>query len=432
MFFGRLLVVLVIISVLIVVNTFLGDRGGPSPEKDEPAPILGIDRIAFVDHDNKIVTVDPDGANEIVVSPEDGRFTWPTWSPDGRQIAFSAVVGRGNDARQVLFAHDLATGESRELHTTRPGFRRLVAAAAPHYAMWSPDSTHLTFVGATDVGLMLYVDDLRDNAGPRSAIDKFPLYLDWSPDSSQLLVHRGAGHFLINADGGARQDLDVPEDEIGYRAPGWKPSGDAITFVSSDGVGGYALYNSSIDTVDKTLVDSVPLSTSFLWSPNAEYLAVTRPEVVLPLSDLGLFVYQRIGFYGGDGLWHTAEIEENVVSFFWSPSGERLAYVTLTDSPGVLRWRVFDVDSGESWSLMDFRPSSDQLTILQFFDQFARSHSLWSPDSRSLVFAGRLADNAALASAGGQENDRIIVVGADRAPTLTVIGEGTLALWSWR
>ena len=87
------------------------------------------------------------------------------------------------------------------------------------------------------------------------------------------------------------------------------------------------------------------------------------------------------------------------MAYFWSPDGSRLAYVALSKKAGILRWTVLNVVNGERWPLVDFIPSRDQLTIFQFFDQYAYSHSPWSPDSRSLVFAGKLVDGAVPVSA---------------------------------
>ena len=71
-----------------------------------------------------------------------------------------------------------------------------------------------------------------------------------------------------------------------------------------------------------------------------------------------------------------------------SPDGSRLAYITLSDAQGALRCVVVDMKSRRSRIALDFIPSSEQRTLFQFFDQYAYSHSPWSPDSANLVFAG--------------------------------------------
>ena len=81
---------------------------------------------------------------------------------------------------------------------------------------------------------------------------------------------------------------------------------------------------------------------------------------------------------------------------------------------------------------MEFLPSRDQLTMFQFFDQFAHSHSLWSPDSKNLVFAGDLADQAFSASTRQASTPQVFVVEAALAPFVERIAEGFLAVWSPR
>ena len=96
---------------------------------------------------------------------------------------------------------------------------------------------------------------------------------------------------------------------------------------------------------------------------------------------------------------------------------------------------VLDPSDGSTWPLVEFIPSLDQLVVFQFFDQYAYSHSPWSPDSRSLVFAGRIADLAVPASFGfGQQSEEpgIIVIDSEPVPYTQVIAEGILAFWSPR
>ena len=92
-----------------------------------------------------------------------------------------------------------------------------------------------------------------------------------------------------------------------------------------------------------------------------------------------------------------------------------------------------DLADGRRWPLVDFTPTQPQLTLFQFFDQFAYSHSMWSPDSRSLVFAGALdSSRATQASFGRQQAARIIVTQVEPSPDVVSIADGFLAVWSPR
>ena len=72
------------------------------------------------------------------------------------------------------------------------------------------------------------------------------------------------------------------------------------------------------------------------------------------------------------------------------------------------------------------------MTIFQFFDQFAYSHSLWSPESNSLVFAGILSSEGVAASLNSQQAPQIFVVDAGPFPVAEPIADGILAVWSPR
>jgi hypothetical protein len=83
--------------------------------------------------------------------------------------------------------------------------------------------------------------------------------------------------------------------------------------------------------------------------------------------------------------------------------------------------RIADPGDGTSRDVTTFRPTSDFLRILPFFDQYLRSTTIWSPDSRDLVLSGY--------DAAGQET--IFVVSSDGSGDPRPLVSGTLAFWSW-
>ena len=419
----------VLLAAIMVVGGHGGAFGGGEPLPGD----LAVDRIAYVSPDGQVRTVAPDGSANELVSPEDGFFSWPTWSPDGRRLVFSGVVRDGDEEpRTVLFARNTITGGLRRLHSGEPGDRAFVAERAPHYPYWSRDGNRLAFIGNSQAGLRLYLDDLRDRAGPTLALGDGPLWMAWSPDSMRLLIHRGLDLLMLDVEDHGVTSLPAPSDGYGYRVPSWRPSGEAITYVAGNVSTGYALYLSDPDAIGRTSVGEVPGNTAFLWSPDGRRLAVARPEFVFPFAPMEVLIYRRISVLSPGGSEHVAEIEGNVVAFFWSPDSAKLAYVTLTEAFGALRWNVLHVADGTDNPLVDFRPSADQLTVFRFFDQYARSHFQWSPDSRSIVFAGQLASGAVSASFGRQQGDGIIVVAIPPALTVDTIAQGSLGFWSPR
>jgi TolB protein len=134
--------------------------------------------------------------------------------------------------------------------------------------------------------------------------------------------------------------------------------------------------------------------------------------------------------------------EKLVVCFFWSPDGKYIAYLTPTLESGegdvsslgytshvsdtkiqrgsfLLELRVVDITTKEDRRLATFTPTFlflDQ--FLPFFDQYALSHRVWSPDSTAVVLPITNADNSR----------QVTVFNLDG--TVTPVGEGDTPFWS--
>ena len=111
--------------------------------------------------------------------------------------------------------------------------------------------------------------------------------------------------------------------------------------------------------------------------------------------------------------------EDAAIAFFWSPAGDRLAVISLAEQGGRLAVTVFDVETGEARQLAEFIPSSDMRVMLSFFDQYAKSHRVWSADGRYIALSGSLTGDDAtpeshvlVIDASGQEPPRAVVAGA--------------------
>ena len=83
-----------------------------------------------------------------------------------------------------------------------------------------------------------------------------------------------------------------------------------------------------------------------------------------------------------------------VIAFFWDPSARRLLYLGVEDeSRGELSWHVWE--DGTITDYRSFVPDRSWFAnFLPFFDQYAQSMTLWSPDGSAFAYPGIVDDES--------------------------------------
>lgn len=244
------------------------------------------------------------------------------------------------------------------------------------------------------------------------------MYMAWSSDSRSLLVHQAGALFRVDMDAQGRF-LDLGAESLAYRAPAWSPDGNSTAFVVTEAEGHF-LYVGRTDGSQRRAVASIQGIGAFQWSPGGDRLAVGQS---LNEGDPLLQDIRVVEVETGNS---RTLVEGPVMAFFWSPDGSRLAYVTTNTDGTAFQWRVVDAATGEDRKVADFFPSSDQVILLTYFDQYAYSHQVWSPDSRYLVFAGTLVDGAA----ADAQTSQVFVLDVDGFEPPLALAAGLLASWS--
>ncbi len=434
----------------------------PTPYPTEPAQrqntsikgkVSQLNRIAYVSPRGDLFTVDPNGSGLVQLTgglqaqsdiPElssTGRvqaqplqisefYTWPTWSADGTKLAASKVVLNSDGSDVSVQVLDARTGRSEIVYEN--GLAGLVAEGAPHYIYWAPIGSNLSFLASTPDGLSLFVWDGIPGSSVNLVDRGAPLYYQWSPDGQAMAVHLGPEIIWAktpgktSAEGGSRESFRSPGN---FRALAISPDGQSLAYVdeADDGMG---LYVSSINDLNhgKKII-TVGATSAFMWSPDGTQFAVADQ------SDARTPLFDRLMLVPVDGgpvtTLTTGNDSSDVWSFFWSPSGDKLAWVAVNSEEQELEWVVSPSDGSDNKKLFSFNPSSEMYIMLSFFDQYASSHSPWSPDGKSLVVAGTKGKVALRSNGRTPSGDRIYVLDVEGNEDPRDLGAGVLAVWSW-
>jgi len=388
-----------------------------------------MSQITYVGSDDQVYIAEPDGSNPRQLtrqvsglSTDQGwAYRWPTYSPDGKRLAFA---GYRTGASQMLSAAVLVS-DVGQLNATA---MLESAGMATIYLYWSPDNRHLAALLQHGRDLELHLFDANNQEQPRQLLVGQPLYWSWAPDGRTLAVHVGGD---ANSASDAWVGLlhlgenDVREERFAegpglFRAPAWSASGAQLAYAT---LGGGASLLTVRDQAGQTtrIASTATSDVAFTWSASGQWLAFAAGDASRP------------GFYQGlevahpDGSERHRLSQDPLVAFYWSPDSARLAAVGVDTGARALTWSVVSVDGKTKRALNSFVPSSDFAFQLPFFDQYAQSTSVWSADSKRLVYG---ADSSADRSNGSAQGERIVVLDADGLTQGSAVANGSLAVWS--
>ncbi|MBP7997763.1 MAG: PD40 domain-containing protein [Chloroflexi bacterium] len=388
---------------------------------------LSVNRIVYIDADGQIITIAPDGQDARQITEGNLRFQFPAWSPDGQHLAAIAGNRQGGG---VFVLEDVADSPQIELYRNSSNY--------PIYLYWSPNGQQVSFLaGHEEEGSALHLANADGSTTNTLVSTGSPFYWDWLNDGLQLFVHSGVtgnGARLTLMDTAGNADA-VNLAEPGYfQSPGLSATGRYLAY------GSVANNQHRLVIQDRETQEEVSVQhqgfVALSWSPVAEQLAFTSP---MNREDVSFGPLRLMTATTGA----VQELDTGpVFAFFWSPDGQAIAYLTFPSTqmedevqlPGKGVWarpqlqhdelqlelRVVNVATGQRRILLQFAPTDLFLTqFLPFFDQYALSHSLWSPTSDALVLP-----------ALDKEGDPYLLIAPLDGSLPRPLAEGVMAFWS--
>jgi Tol biopolymer transport system component/DNA-binding winged helix-turn-helix (wHTH) protein len=302
-----------------------------------------------------------------------GTEYFPTFSPDGDQVAFTWDGDKGDN--WDIYLKMVGSSEVRRL-TTDP-----MPETAPS---WSPNGRHIAFACGRPEPSALYPDGVMNVClvsplgGPVRKLSEFPVMPvppSWSPDGAWLAVTRAlsptqpelAGVYLVPLDGGEPRHLALPRAPEGVLCPTISPDGHQLAFASKQGVITFSVHAIGLerdnvrDGSARRLTPPIFLNSVPAWTRDGKFLVYSdtrASDTLWRVAIDGGRAPERIEIAGRHATWPVT-----------SALHDRLAFVRLRRSVEIHRFQ-------------NGRPSQPVLT-----STFARDYNPdLSADGRRLVF----------------------------------------------
>jgi Tol biopolymer transport system component len=316
------------------------ERGDPSelnapPDPTQPLPKASV--LAFSsdrDGNHEIYAMNVDGSGQINLTNNPAAADYvPSWSPNGKKIAFLRSVDKGpdpNDPAQEIFNEELMVMNSDG--TGVVDVSGSIGLVPNQVVSWSPDASTIAFTvigpppaSAIDIWLAH-----PDGSGlvPLTSDGLFNAGAVWSPDGSKIAFVRNQSdgvsrtedrgiYMIVPNRSGAIQLTANSSDQ----SPTWSPSGAQIAFTRKAASGWEIYVMSATGTGQTNLTNQAGDDVDPAWSPDGGTIAFSSART-------GEYQIFRMAANGGSVLQLTS-VGHNAVPL-WAPGG---GIITFTRRP---------------------------------------------------------------------------------------------------
>jgi Tol biopolymer transport system component len=281
---------------------------GCGPFGDEPRPGLWV------------VGADGTGAH-LLVDADPVEPSEPSWSPDGRSIAYAGAERGVPDweLENDILVKRLDGGAPVNLTAAIDG--NCIGHA------WSPDGSRVAVLCSVPGGSFQLWSVTAGGANPAKLAETGAAgesaYADvaWAPVGNQIAFiaagPAGFDLFVVGADGSGLKNLTA--DRALDRSPVWSSDGSRIAFISGELTGGDPIVVSADGTGRRPLA-SGGTSSEVSWQPGGDAILFDRQPIDASSAEAGIWTVRA----DGTGLTRLVDRGSSPV---WSPNGDRIAFI---------------------------------------------------------------------------------------------------------
>jgi Tol biopolymer transport system component len=228
--------------------------------------------IAFVARSGEVAdlfVIHADGTRLRQVTRDAREEQSPSWSPDGKSIAFIATTWRPSGEAMSTITIVTANGSKR-----RVLFRTQLRQLPLYDLAWSPNGPRIAFTWFRNNAYELWLLRLDGSADPVTSMSVSNP--SWAPDGKRLAYVGSGGIFVANVATRRARFMDGTQKS---GCPEWSPNGRWIAVCTGSEAGGKRLQ--SLDVMTPTGADRRQLVkggvvTPVAWAPNSDAILFVR------------------------------------------------------------------------------------------------------------------------------------------------------------